>query len=481
VNILGRDDQRLSQQTQRVAVVNNLFVDVDSAVRGGTGRLYQLVNNANAVTIDHNTAINAGTVLYGEGVAHTNVVFTNNIASHNDYGVIGSGTGVGTGTIVVYFPGSVFGADALVGGPAASYPAGNYFPATMNEVGFVDPASGNYRLNPASPCRGLATDGTDLGANIDTIDAAIAGTGGGGGGTPTGDTSAPVIGGPMVDEATTSTATVSWTTDEAADGQVEYGTTMALGTSTPLDTVARTGHSATIAGLSPDTSYYFRVRSRDAAGNLASSSIYVLRTLAPPPPDPGVVEQVLWTHLVRCNVQGTSLVKIAGRSGKPDATAASSQRIVSGDGYVEFTATSATTERWLGLGRDSAAADPNAIDFCVRLTNRGKLLITERGTRVKSLNYAPGDVIRIAIEGGTVKYMRNGVVVHTSPIAPVYPLYVNAALVTMNASLDHVMIAAATSSGLGRYSDQQVTRRGRGGRRSSNVSAAPAPFAVSST
>lgn len=46
---------------------------------------------------------------------------------------------------------------------------------TPDEVGFVDPARGDYRLALTSLYKGAGTDGKDIGADIDAIDAAING------------------------------------------------------------------------------------------------------------------------------------------------------------------------------------------------------------------------------------------------------------------------------------------------------------------
>ena len=51
------------------------------------------------------------------------------------------------------------------------YPTGNFFPATVSGVGFVDP-SGNYRLSSSSPYVTSATDGTAIGANVPAINTA---------------------------------------------------------------------------------------------------------------------------------------------------------------------------------------------------------------------------------------------------------------------------------------------------------------------
>jgi len=80
---------------------------------------------------------------------------------------------------------------------------------------------------------------------------------------------------------TSNSAKVSWTTDEAADGQVEYGTTTAYGQMSALSTTLGTAHASTVTGLMASTSYHYRVRSRDAAGNLAVSDDSVFTTTAP--------------------------------------------------------------------------------------------------------------------------------------------------------------------------------------------------------
>jgi len=74
------------------------------------------------------------------------------------------------------------------------------------------------------------------------------------------------------------TATVTWTTDERASSQVEYGKTSQLGLSTALDTNLLYSHSVTLTGLDANSTYYFRVKSKDASGNLTTSGIQTLST-----------------------------------------------------------------------------------------------------------------------------------------------------------------------------------------------------------
>jgi len=68
------------------------------------------------------------------------------------------------------------------------------------------------------------------------------------------------------------TTTITWTTDEASDTQVEYGTSSSYDGASTLDTALVTSHSANLTNLPANTTIHFRVRSRDAAGNLALSN-----------------------------------------------------------------------------------------------------------------------------------------------------------------------------------------------------------------
>jgi hypothetical protein len=92
------------------------------------------------------------------------------------------------------------------------------------------------------------------------------------------DTAAPAISGVGESDLTSTGATISWTTDEPSDTQVEYGRTPAYGSSTTLATERVTAHSQDLTGLSANTVYHYRVKSRDPAGNLAVSADFTFKT-----------------------------------------------------------------------------------------------------------------------------------------------------------------------------------------------------------
>ena len=90
--------------------------------------------------------------------------------------------------------------------------------------------------------------------------------------TTVADTTPPVISAVAVPVTTASGATITWTTDEPADSQVQYGLTNTYGSSTTLAPSLVTAHSVAVTGLAEATLYHYRVKSKDAAGNLAVSA-----------------------------------------------------------------------------------------------------------------------------------------------------------------------------------------------------------------
>lgn len=114
------------------------------------------------------------------------------------------------------------------------------------------------------------------------------------------DVTAPVISA-VSSTVTTTTATVIWTTDEAADSQVQYGSQTPItdgnSNATPLDANRVTSHSVTISGLVSGSQYYYRIKSRDAAGNLATSVDYSFTTESAPAVITGGDYTGVWTLL----------------------------------------------------------------------------------------------------------------------------------------------------------------------------------------
>ena len=94
------------------------------------------------------------------------------------------------------------------------------------------------------------------------------------------DTTAPVISLVNSTSRTKTGATITWTTNEAATSQIEYGLTEEYGSSTTLDTSLVTSHSVELAGLKAGKTYHYRVISNDAANNQAVSADATFKTAA---------------------------------------------------------------------------------------------------------------------------------------------------------------------------------------------------------
>ncbi|MEO6536233.1 MAG: peptidoglycan-binding protein [Candidatus Paceibacterota bacterium] len=99
------------------------------------------------------------------------------------------------------------------------------------------------------------------------------------------DTTPPVVSSVASSTAQT-TAAITWTTDESATSQVEYGTTTSYGSLTTLDSALVTSHNVNITGLSAATDYHYRVRSADSTGNTTTDSDHIFTTTAVPDTTP---------------------------------------------------------------------------------------------------------------------------------------------------------------------------------------------------
>jgi LysM repeat protein len=78
--------------------------------------------------------------------------------------------------------------------------------------------------------------------------------------------------------ADTTTASVAWTTDEAATSVVFFGTTSDLGTTVVNSSSLITSHTASLSNLTAGTQYFVQVQSADAAGNTVTSELISFTT-----------------------------------------------------------------------------------------------------------------------------------------------------------------------------------------------------------
>lgn len=158
VNILARDDGggAGTGRAARIVIRNNLFRDMR-----GSGHLFQILGGPADLTIERNTALNPANIIMTEGDPTEDLRFAGNIVRHNEYGIIGSGTGPGQQTIERYMPGAELTGNVIVGGNMLSYPDGNTFAVSMDEV-LANSKDGDFRV--AQSKRGAVTAGADIDA-----------------------------------------------------------------------------------------------------------------------------------------------------------------------------------------------------------------------------------------------------------------------------------------------------------------------------
>ncbi len=145
-------------------------------------------------------------------------------------------------------------------------------------------SSTNFHLQSGSPARTLGVDILDLdrdGSTTDIIPAGVYVTGSeviglntGGVVTPPppppSDTTPPTISSISVSNITTTGATITYTTNESATSQVQYGLTTSYGST--QSSGGTTSHSVTLSSLNSNTSYSYRISATDSAGNNALSA-----------------------------------------------------------------------------------------------------------------------------------------------------------------------------------------------------------------
>ena len=91
------------------------------------------------------------------------------------------------------------------------------------------------------------------------------------------DTTPPVISNIVVSSVTGNSAVITWTTNESANGTVQYGTNTSYGLTKGHSNYIKS-HSITLTNLNSGTTYHFKVSSSDSSGNAAQSSDYTFTT-----------------------------------------------------------------------------------------------------------------------------------------------------------------------------------------------------------
>ena len=110
------------------------------------------------------------------------------------------------------------------------------------------------------------------------------------------------------------------------------------------------------------------------------------------------------------------------------------------DGYLEFVASELSTNRMIGLSQGDTDQSYQDIDFAIYLADR--IYIYEGGVvRGTFGTYATGDHLRVAVEGGVIRYRRNGALVYESTVAPRLPLLVDSSFSSLGSTLKGAVLS----------------------------------------
>ncbi len=183
----------------RYSIHDVVITDIDGQKYNGHGTFMALISNdpvLKDVKMDHITALSAR-VFLNIGIKSQklqNFAFTNNLIAADEKQITSMGGGaancafhgdrMGPGAVLSNCVESLtFTHNAIIGG-FGSWPAGNFFPKNLKAVGLESGGNLNqFRLckakedgcNGPSKYAGAGTDGKDIGADIDRLDAAIKG------------------------------------------------------------------------------------------------------------------------------------------------------------------------------------------------------------------------------------------------------------------------------------------------------------------
>lgn len=170
-----------------------------------------------------------------------------------------------------HIKGFVFGGDQIFDGAIVTL-IGAVKKTMTNDAtgffGFVDLPPGNYIVRATAPGYGMAQTVVSVSAGLVT-NAGLH--------LKLTDDLAPKIWDVQVSNVNSTSATITWRTDERGDSTVEFGTTTGFGTSLVKAALVK-NHSIVIPNLKGSTGYYFRVKSRDAIGNESVSDTYGFMT-----------------------------------------------------------------------------------------------------------------------------------------------------------------------------------------------------------
>jgi hypothetical protein len=149
--------------------------------------------------------------------------------------------------------------------------------------------------------------------------------------------------------------------------------------------------------------------------------------------------------LINMTASTSGVQKTAGCSGCPDASGVSSQQVANG-ATLTFKTPETSMLRLIGLGSGGVGSSPASISFALRLQN-GIAEVRETGSYKAEVRFNASDTLQIAVSGGSVRYLKNGVEFYRSSGQVHSGLRVHAIFYDLNAALTALTLQSPSGGG----------------------------------
>jgi hypothetical protein len=173
--------------------------------------------------------------------------------------------------------------------------------------------------------------------------------------------------------------------------------------------------------------------------NTGRHDLFIARVPSASPP-PGGDQAVVWTNVSNATTGANgAITKTPNGSDWPPGTADSTQSL-SGDGYFDCYVNNNGAPNLYPMNVGLNSGDNTTFEYYWGVSS-GYAQPYVNNTYKASTPVTTGDKLRIAVEGGVVKFYKNAELVYTSDVAPSYPLKAR-----FSAGLDNAGITSATIS-----------------------------------
>ncbi|MDC8002582.1 DUF6443 domain-containing protein [Aureisphaera galaxeae] len=172
-----------------------------------------------------------------------------------------------------------------------------------------------------------------------------------------------------------------------------------------------------------------------------------------------------FTDITNLSIHGNKIKKVAG--GNSWNAGLASEKIVYGDGYVEFSPTQNNKNVMVGLSTTNTNANYNTINYAIYAQWEQKVIVYENGVfKGNHATYEAGDILRVERVGTTIYYKKNNEVIYTSTVASTGNLIADISVYHGNTVIENLAVQASYKDMVGvetNYDTNTITKISGGG------------------